>query len=108
MIPPWRSDAYGLVDLPHQGFVAFLFLVLDVLHGRAIFFEREYLDPVVVGIVDEVEPHVVILEADAAHRTVVFTDGVVVSGHAQAEVAFVFAQFMGRCGVVAQPGEFEP
>ena len=69
-------------------------------------FYGQHLDPVVVGIADEIKPHVVILVTDATHGAVVFADGVVVARHAHAEMALVFAQFIGS-GVVAQPCQFE-
>ena len=37
------------------------------------------LDPVVIGIVDKVETHIVILVAEATHLAVVLTDGGVVA-----------------------------
>ena len=48
-----------------------------------------------------------VLVADAPHRTVMGAHGVVVARHAQAEVALVLAQFVGRRGVVAQPCQLE-
>ena len=76
------------------------------LPSGALPLERQHLNPVIVGVVDEVEPHVVVLEAYPAVGAVVFAHGVVVACHTDAEVALVVAQLVGTL-LVAQPGELE-
>lgn len=61
--------------------------------------QGQHFDPVVVRIVDEVESHFVVFEADASQLLVVGAYGFVVARDADAEVAFVLAQFVGRRGV---------
>ena len=70
------------------------------------FLYGQHLDPVVVGIVDEVEPHFVIFIADPSPFPVVGPDAVVVPCDAHAKVAFVFAELVGL-RVVAQPGQLQ-
>ena len=57
--------------------------------------QGQHFDPVVVRIVDEVESHFVVFEADASQLLVVGAYGFVVARDADAEVAFVLAQFVG-------------
>ena len=72
-----------------------------------LFFHRQHLDPIVVRVVDEVEPHLPVLEADPTVLAVPGPYFVVVACHAQAEVALVIAQLVGSL-FVAQPGELQP
>ena len=65
----------------------------------------EDFDPVAIGVFDEVDAHVGILEADAPHGGVLGVEGIVVLG-AEGEVEFLVAEVVGF-GAVAEPGEFE-
>ena len=69
--------------------------------------QGQHFDPVVVRVVDEVESHFLVFEADASQLLVVGAYGFVVARDADAEVAFVFAQFVGRRGVIPQPGQLQ-
>lgn len=69
--------------------------------------QGQHFDPVVVRVVDEVKSHFVVFEADASQLLVVGAYGFVVARDADAEVAFVFAQFVGRRGVIPQPGQLQ-
>lgn len=68
--------------------------------------DRQHLDPVIVRIMNKVEPHRFVLEANTAHLLVEGPDLVVVALDPHTQVALVFAQFIGLV-VVTQPGEFE-
>ena len=70
-------------------------------------FHRQNLNPIVVGVVDKVEVHLVVLVAEAAHLAVVLAQLLVVRLDTQTEVALVLAQLPGAVGVVAQPGELQ-
>ena len=65
----------------------------------------EDFDPVAVGVFDEVDAHVGILEADAPHGGVLGVEGIVVLG-TEGEVELLVAEVVGF-GAVAEPGEFE-
>lgn len=65
----------------------------------------EDFDPVAVGVFDEVDPHVGVFEADAAHGGVFGVEGIVVFG-AEGEMELFVAEVVGF-GAVAEPGELE-
>ena len=68
--------------------------------------QRQYLNPVTVGVADEVEVHVGVFVAHATHLLVKGTCGLVVAGHTHADVKLAFAEVV-RLGMVAQPGQFQ-
>ena len=65
----------------------------------------EDFDPVAVGIFDEVDAHVGVLEADTAHGGVFGVEGIVVLG-TEGEVELLVAKVVGF-GAVAEPGELK-
>ena len=65
----------------------------------------EDFDPIAVGVFDEVDAHVGVLEADATHGGVFGVEGIVVLG-TEGEVELLVAEVVGF-GAVAEPGEFE-
>ena len=66
----------------------------------------QYLNPIIVGVVDEIESHGGIFETYPAVFLVILADCIIVSGHAEAEMAFVLAQFVGL-GMFFQAGQFQ-
>ena len=63
------------------------------------------LYPVAVRVLDEVDAHLLVDEADDAQLLVLFARGLVVV-HTQGEVDLALAEVVGLL-MVAQPGEFE-
>ena len=51
----------------------------------------QYLNPIIIGVVDEIESHGGIFETYPAVFLVILADCIIVSGHAEAEMAFVLA-----------------
>ena len=66
----------------------------------------QYLNPIIIGVVDEIESHGGIFETYPAVFLVILADCIIVSGHAEAEMAFVLAQFVGL-GMFFQAGQFQ-
>lgn len=96
MVPPEKKP------LSFAGAAAFLLTV----YSDYTLFGGEYLYPVIVGIVDKVEPHRFVFETDAAHLFVKGSHLVVVALDPHTQVTLVLAQFIGL-SVVAQPGELD-
>ena len=68
--------------------------------------EWQHFNPVAVGVTDEIEAHLIVFVADAAHLFVHGACFVVVAGYAQTDVKFAFAQVIG-VRMVAEPSEFK-
>lgn len=66
----------------------------------------QYLNPIIVGVVNEIESHGGIFKTYPAVFLVILADCIIVSGHAEAEMAFVLAQFVGL-GMFFQAGQFQ-
>ena len=66
----------------------------------------KYLNPVIVRVIDEIKPHGRVLKTYTIHFFVILPDGIIITGYAKAQMAFVFTQFIG-CGMVFQPGQFQ-
>lgn len=66
---------------------------------------RDDLDPVSVRIIDEVDAHILVLIAHAAHR-LVFLIGFLHIIHLESQMEFIVPQIVGFLAIT-QPGELE-
>lgn len=65
---------------------------------------RQNFNPVVIGVVDEVQTHGFVLEAYPTILFVILVDSIVITADTEAQMTFVFTQFVGL-GMVFQTGE---
>ena len=66
---------------------------------------RDNLDPVAVGVRDEVDTHSRVLKADAAHGFVLGVQGIVLAG-VEGQVELALPQVVGL-GAVPEPGQLQ-
>lgn len=59
-----------------------------------LIFNRQYFNPVIIRIVDEVKPHLFVFEANPTLLFVVFPDLIVVPLYPYAQMAFIFSQLI--------------
>lgn len=69
-------------------------------------FQRKNLNPIIIRVIDEIQSHLFILEANTAHFLVELAYFIVIACHTETKMAFVFSQFVGF-RMVAQPGQFQ-
>ena len=54
----------------------------------------KYLNPIVIRVIDEIQPHSCILETYTIHFFMISSDGIIVTGHPKTKMTFILSKFI--------------